>query len=144
MNNVLKALRVTTINLAALAAVVVIASFAGYGVGAIMTPPNEAVLHVAYFMYLLFIFCPGMFLSGFSRRFVSGAQKMFYFSLSATALFALFCSWYVSPQVPDMASFLHLVVDAPLVVALLFALAALGLPLFITMSIGEWIIRWGD
>ena len=143
MNNVLKALRVTATNLATLAAVVVIASLAGYGVGAIMTPPNEKLLTVVNFMYLLFIVGPGMFLSGFGRSFVSCAQKMFYFSLSATALFVLLWSWYVSPQASDMASFLHLFVDAPLVVALPVALAA-GLPLFFIVLIGEWIIRWGD
>lgn len=140
MNNVLKALRVTATDLAALAAVVVIASLAGYGVGAIMTPPNEVVLHVAYFMYFLFIVVPGMCLSALSPSFLSASHKIFYFNLSSTALFALFCSWHVSPQAPDIASFLRLLVDTPLDLAV----AVLGLPLFFIVLIGGWIIRWGD
>jgi hypothetical protein len=140
MNKFLKALRVTAVNLMTLAAVVAISSLAGYGVGAIVMPPNELVLAFVSFMFLFLVVGPGMFLSGFSRSFLSGAHKMFYFSLSQTALCALLCCWYVSPQTPDIASFLRLLVDTPLVVAV----AVFGLPLFIIVLIGEWVATEGD
>lgn len=140
MNNVLKALRFTAINLAALAAVVVVASLAGYSIGTSMPPPSVMVLTVASCMYQFFIVCPGMLLSALTYSYVSGVQKTLYFCLSHTALFALLYGWHISPQAQDLASFFHLLVEAHLI----FKMTAIGFPLYVIALTVAWIIRWGD